>query len=326
MEKRLDVTYTNGVIAAREKYLLKDRIQRMCELSADEAFRMLLESGFGGGAETVTDVYDYEKLIAVENEKLDAFIREYAPSKAEAAYLLSPRDFHNAKALIKAAYLNESAQRMLASEGLISIDTLSSCVKNGDFSALGNYPALQTACEQATSLLSEDPSGAKVGEIFQRALYTHLREVVKRKPVLKKLLTAKADMTNILTAFRVDEQTSVAEKYVPSGSLKASDLSVILNGDGDEIKGAFKKTAYADFITACLLAKEKGVPMTQAEKILGAFDATYFSARKYALEKTEPFLYYVYRRQTESANVRIIFVCLLAGLDEQDIKRRIRAF
>ena len=326
MEKRLDVTYTNGVIAAREKYLLKDKVQRMCELSAEEAFRLLLESGFGGGAETATGVYDYEKLIAAENEKLDAFIREYAPSKAEAAYLLSPRDFHNAKALIKAAYLNESAERMLASEGLIAIDTLSSCVKNGDFSALESCPALQAACEDATALLAEDPSGAKVGEIFERALYAYLRELVKRRPVLKKLLTAKADMTNILTAFRLDDKDGAAEKYVPAGSLKADDLAIVLNGDADKIKAAFKKTAYADFILACLTAKEKGVPMTQAEKMLGAFDAAYFSARKYALEKTEPFLYYVYRRKTESANIRIIFVCLLAGLDEQDIKRRIRAF
>ncbi|MBQ3506837.1 MAG: V-type ATPase subunit [Clostridia bacterium] len=326
MEKRLDVSYTNGVIAVREKYLLKDKVSRMCELTADDAFRLLLESGFGGGAETATGVYDYEKLIAAENEKLDAFIREYAPSKAEAAYLLAPRDFHNAKALIKAAYLNESAERMLASEGLISVDTLSACVKNGDFSALDICPALQKACRDATALLAEDASGSKVGAIFENALYGYLRGVVKRKPVLKKLLTAKADMTNILTAFRLDDKDGAVEKYVPAGSLKADDLAVILDGDLDAIKAAFKKTAYADFVAACAAAREKGVPMTQAEKMLGAYDAAHFSARKYALEKTEPFLYYVYRRKTESANVRIIFVCLLAGLEEQDIKRRIRTF
>ena len=99
----LDIAYTSGVIAVREKYLLKERIYRLCELSAEEAFRMLLESGFGGGAETATSVYDYEKLIAVEEEKTDAFIREFAPKKGIAEYLLAPRDFHNAKALVKAS-------------------------------------------------------------------------------------------------------------------------------------------------------------------------------------------------------------------------------
>lgn len=326
MEKRLDVNYTNGVIAVREKYLLKERLQRMCELSAEEAFRLLLESGFGGGAETATGVYDYEKLIAAEEEKLDAFIREYAPSKAEAAYLLSPRDFHNAKALVKAAYLNENAQRMLAGEGLIPIETIASFVKSGDFSPLATAcPRLKTACEEATAALAEDASGAKVGEIFERALYLHLQDVVKRKGVLKKLLVAKADMTNILTALRLADRENAAEKYLPAGSLTAEKLETLF-GDADECRAAFKKTAYAAFVDACLTAKEKGLPMTQAERILGGYDAAFFSKRKYALEKTEPFLYYVYRRRIENANVRIVFACLLAGLDEQDVKRRLRTF
>ena len=36
-----DVTYTNGVIAAGEKYLLKDKIFKMCETGAEEALRIL---------------------------------------------------------------------------------------------------------------------------------------------------------------------------------------------------------------------------------------------------------------------------------------------
>ena len=55
-----NVIYTNGVIAAKDKFLLKDKILRFCELNAEEAFRMLLESGFGGGAETAGNVYEYE--------------------------------------------------------------------------------------------------------------------------------------------------------------------------------------------------------------------------------------------------------------------------
>ena len=51
MEGKLDVAYTSGVIAVREKYLLKDKIFRFCESTAEEVFRALLENGFGGGAE-----------------------------------------------------------------------------------------------------------------------------------------------------------------------------------------------------------------------------------------------------------------------------------
>ena len=136
--KYLDTAYTNGVIAVREKHLLKDKLFRLCELPVDDAFRTLLENGFGGGAETTSNVYEYEKLITAETARTDEFVREYSPSWIEKAYLLSPRDFHNAKALIKADYLGIDGGGMLASEGLVSIETLRACIEKRDFSALEN--------------------------------------------------------------------------------------------------------------------------------------------------------------------------------------------
>lgn len=319
-----DTTYTNGVIAAKEKGLLKDKLVRLCELDAREAFRALLDSGFGGGAETAASVYDYEKLISAEEGKLDGFIREYAPSEAEKAYLLSSRDFHNAKAIVKANFLGRSAEGMLSPAGLVETELLQDCVKNEDFApikALNAY--LGRACENATALLKEEPSGAKVGEIFEKEAYSYLSEKVKRKPVLKKLLAAKADMTNILTALRSGEEGSSEEKYLPGGMLKESELGKLFS-DSEKAIRAFEKTPYAEFVKRCFAAKEKDLPFTEAEKLLGSYDVAYFEERKYDLERSEPFLYYVYRRRAENANVRIVFACLLAGLSEQDIKKRLR--
>ena len=320
----LDVGYTNGVIAAREKYLLKEKITRLCELSAEEAFRALLESGFGGGAETATSVYEYEKLIAAEEEKIDAFIREYAPSEAEKAYLLSARDFHNAKALVKAKFLGTDIERMLAPEGMVSIALISACLESGNYAELEAVNShLAGACTRSTQILAEDPSGFKVGEIFEQALYEYLFSVAKSKRVLKALLTAKADMTNILTAIRCADAESAATHYLPIGSLKEEQLNALFDSE-EKAEETFKKTPYVDFVQLCLQAKAKGLPATQAERLRDGYDAAYFSQRKYELEKNEPFLYYVYRRRLENANVRIVFVCLLAGLSEGDVKKRLR--
>lgn len=323
----LDVAYTNGVIAAREKNLLKDKIYRLCELTAEEAFRALLESGFGGGAENAANVYEHENLIAAEEANLDGFIREYAPSETEKAYLLSPRDFHNAKALIKAASLGVSAERLLAPEGLIPLSLLSDAVENGDFQRVKELNAyLGGACEETTALLQEEPSGAKVGEIFEKALYSYLWSLAKKKPALKKLLRTKTDMTNILIALRCGDKEPAREKYLPAGTLKAEKLDELFNEDAEKSQKAFAKTEYDEFVKQCFAAREKGLPMTEAEKTLGGADVEYFSARKYELERNEPFLYYVYRRRVENANVRIVFACLLAGQGEQEIKRRLRRF
>lgn len=320
-----DSTYTNGVIAVREKYFLKEKILRLCELSAEEAFRALLESGYGGGAETTADVYEYEKLIEVEDKALDTFIREYAASETEAKYLLAPRDFHNAKALLKASYLGVKSDRLLAPEGLIAVDTLKTCVAEKKFEPLElQNSILAEACRQAVSVLDETLSGAKIGEIFEKAKYEYLRKSVKKNAVLKRILTTKIDMTNILIFLRCGDEQLAKEQYLPMGSLSIEKLSTLFFEDRERIQNAFDDTEYQGFVKTCLAALEKGLPMTEAEKMLDGYDVQYFAKRKYELAHSEPFLYYVYRRRIETENIRIIFVCLLAGLSEQEIKKRLR--
>jgi vacuolar-type H+-ATPase subunit C/Vma6 len=172
-------------------------------------------------------------------------------------------------------------------------------------------------------ILEEDPSGARIGEVFENALYEYLYSVAKGKAVLKALLLAKADMTNILTAVRSVDAESASKRYLSIGNIKEERLNTLF--DGEEATKAFAKTPYVAFVKMCLQAKEKGLPATEAERMRDGYDAEYFSARKYELERTEPFLYYVYRRRLECANVRIVFACLLAGVSEAEIKKRLRA-
>lgn len=321
-----DSTYTNGVIAVREKYLLKEKIFRLCELSAEEAFRMLLEIGYGGGAEITADVYEYEKLIEAEEKSLDGFIREYATSETEEKYLLAPRDFHNAKALLKASYLGVDVEKMLAPEGLITIDVLKTCIAEKQFAQIEVHnPVLAETCKRAMTVLDEELSGAKVGGIFEKAKYEYLCSIVKRNAVLKRILTEKIDMTNILIFLRCGDEQLAKEQYLPMGSLSIERLNALFLEDKERAQKAFDETEYQTFVKTCFSALEKGLPMTEAEKMLDGYDVQYFAKRKYELSRSEPFLYYVYRRKMENENVRIIFVCLLAGLSEQDVKKRLRS-
>ncbi|MDE7440257.1 MAG: V-type ATPase subunit [Clostridia bacterium] len=318
-----DLTYTNGVIAVREKYLLKDKILKLCETGADEALRSILESGFGGGAE-VSSVYDYEKLVSADEADIDAFIREYAPSKAEKEYLLSPRDFHNAKALVKAVYLNLEAEKLLAPDGLVPAEEIFERIKNNDLTPLNKE--LQEAVKVSAQLFAEgDASGAEIGIIFEKALFSHLSAVCSKNLLLKKLIAVKADMTNILTALRSDSAEYAEKCFVSGGKLTHEKLLKLFDEDKGKAVLFFKDTPYYDFIKSCFDSIEAGLPLTQAEKVAESYETEYFAARKYDLKRSQPFLYYVFRRRAENANVRILFVCLLAGMREGDIKRRLRA-
>lgn len=319
-----DLLYTNGVIAVKEKSLLKDKIFKLCDSGAEEVLRTVSESGFGKGAEAAS-VYEYEKLVSADEADIDGFIREYAPSRAEAVYLLSPRDFHNAKAAVKAHFLNLNTENMFAPAGLISVEAIVDCVNSGEYAALGKV--LGEAVKEAASAFSEETqaeiSGAEIGMIFEKALYRHLNETCAKNRLLKKLLTAKADMTNILTALRSNEE-GAEKSYVTGGKLTEKQLKSLFHEDREKAVKAFRGTPYYDFVKKCIEDRAAGLPLTAAERISESYETEYFAEKKYELQKSQPFLYYVFRRRAENANVRILFVCLLAGMQESEIKRRLR--
>ena len=322
-----DAVYTGGVIAVKENVLLKDKIFKLCETDAEEALRVITESGFGKGAE-VDSAYGFETLIAAEERDLDEFVREYAPNTAVSAYIFAPRDFHNMKSLIKARNLGESAESMLAPEGAYTVKLLSECIEKADFSPLDKElaSAAETVCgagndEGNTVVLS----GSETGMIFEKAFFRYLARVCKRSGFLKKLIAKKADMLNILTALRSGSPEFAAKNFVDGGKLSRKRLEKLFGDDRERAARSFADTPYHAFVKVCFSAIEKGLPFTEAERLYESIETIELSKKKYELKNSEPFLYYVFRRHAEIANVRILFVCLLSGMDESGIKNRLRA-
>lgn len=319
-----DMAYTNGVIAVREKYLLNDKIYKLCETGADEALRTLSESGFGKGVE-ISSVYEFEKLVSADEAAIDCFISEYAPSRAEAVYFLAPRDFHNAKALVKAHYLDLETEKLLAPEGLIPVSVISNSIAEGKYDKLPEE--LGKALKEASTLFTENEnsvSGAEIGNIFEKAQFAYLKKAFAKNALLKKLLAVKADMTNILTALRSDSAEYAENCYVDGGKLSKHSLKKLFSEDKEKAARSFENTLYADFVKKCFEDKSEGRPLTEAERIAESYEAEYFSKNRFELKANQPFLYYVFRRRAENANVRILFVCLLAGMKDNDIKKRLR--
>ena len=97
-----------------------------------------------------------------------------------------------------------------------------------------------------------------------------------------------------------------------------------MENEAEKAARAFDGTQYADFVKTCFADKTEGKPCAQAELMRDNLETDFLGAHKYELKKSQPFLYYVLRRRAENANLRIIFVCLMAGMDEGDIKSRLR--
>lgn len=319
-----DVIYTNGVIAVKENSLLKDKIYKLCESDAEEALRVISESGFGRGADVSEG--GIEQLLQADERDLDEFIREYSPSQVYTEFLLCPRDFHNAKAIVKAECTGIPTDGMLAPEGLIPIGKITECIQNEDFSALGQ--TLGEATQKAYELFKNEeklPSGAEIGVIFEKALFVHLKKICAHNAMLKRLITQKADLTNILTAMRAESAEAAKKYYVEGGKLSHEFFAKLFS---EEKEAAAKSIGgeYGNFVRLCLDLKSERKPLTEAERILESLETDFLAKNKYELKNAQPFLYYVLRRRAENTNVRILFVCLSSGMPDYEIKKRLRTF
>ena len=321
-----DLTYVGGIIAVKETSLLKDKILAFCEMSAESAFRALAESGFLKNTD-VNSVFDYEKVLQADEADIDAFTREYAPNNAIKTYFFAPRDFHNAKALVKAKYLNSEADKMLAPEGLLSIDTLKKVI-DGE-KAEGVYPELLSAIKSATELFEKDganTSGAEVGKIFEQQQYACLLTACRRDSLLKKLLIKKVDMTNILITMRSNTPEYAANNVILGGKIPLDKLLLLFGENEEKAEQALDNTYLEKFWKECFKTRQTGLPFMKTEKSVAALEIDFLSEHKYELRRSQPFMYYIFRRRTENENVRIVLSCLLAGMPADDIKGRLRNF
>lgn len=320
------MVYVNGIIAVKENGLLKDKILSFCEMSAEGAFRALGECGFLKNTE-VSSVFEFEKVLKADEADIDEFTREYAPNNAIKTYFFAPRDFHNAKALLKAKYLNTEVDKMLAPEGLLSIETLKKAV-DGEVTE-GVYPELLNAVKSAVGLFENDgasASGAEIGRIFEQELYSCLLSACKRSALLKKLLIKKVDMTNILITMRSNTPEYASNNALLGGKIPLDKLLLLFSENEEKAERALDGTYLEKFWEECYKTRKTGLPFMKTEKSVSALEIDFLSEHKYELRRSQPFMYYIFRRRTENENIRIVLSCLLAGMPADDIKARLRNF
>lgn len=320
----IDRTYVNGIIAVKEVSLLGSRIVKMCEGSADDAFRTLSESGFARGTE-LNSVYDYELALIADEKDIDAFAREYAPSKAVLQYLFTPRDYHNAKALLKAEYLGSDPTKLLAPDGTFTVEQIKSFV-DGEKCPDEKLASAISKCKELLFEEGATPSGAEIGLIFERALQAKLIEVCKFNGQLKKFLIKRADMNDILTVMRASSEEYAKSNLFSLGKLNEKRLLSVFNQESEKAEKAMDGTPYKDFWRASYAVRQMGLPQTEAERTLAGLEEQFYQDNKYNLSGGQPFLYYIFRRRAENQNVRIVISCLLAGMEADEIKKRLRSY
>ena len=316
---RYSTVFSNGVIKSREKFLLGDKIARLADSSAEEAFGLLKESGFGGDAHA-ENISQAEKMVRAEEVLVNDFIKEYAPDPKTQAFLLAEYDFHNAQAAIRCKYAGADESKIYAPEGNLSVDALKAAAEKGEYSSLPKE--VGDAMRDAAALFEGDKaSGLDIDCVFRRRQYEYMQRNAASKP-LKKILSASADAANVSTALRGRDEKLAEKSFLKGGKLSLEDIKTLCSATFQEIEDG----DFPEDVKVAARSAAKGKPLTEFEKNTDDFALILLNETRYDMRGSEPFITYIMRRRAEIRNVRIIAVSLAAGIPSAQIKSKIRIY
>ena len=316
-----DIDYATAVarVKVHETQLLTDDdIDRLIGAKTiDEAAALLNEKGYSSQGAPA------EQLLDNQLENTWAFIREIAPDFSEFHFLLVKNDFHNLKAVLKGAVTGKPYESICLFPTITSLDTLKTAIDEQRWSLLPAY--MQKTAEKAYDyfvstldgqlsdicidkgsinavvLLSKDNKDSFIRDLGELIAATYILRIAVR--------CSKLQMSREFIFDALPDCQSVDKSALCSAA--AAGL--------DELTEYIGKTKYSK------AAAELANGIAEFEKWCDNALVNYVSKARYLSFTAAPLAAYIIKKEAELKTVRIIVSGKRTGLDDSQIKARVRA-
>lgn len=322
--------YAVGRIRALETRLLdRNKLERMVEAaSAQEALKVLSETDYAGLVAELESVHDFEKILQQEIKKVFLLLQQISPQPFLTNLMSLKYDVHNLKVLLKAKFLEETDTEILFPVGTVPLDKLRAIVAEEDFRDLPG--TLRQAAEQIIEEFAVSGDPQIIDLFLDRAYYEMLLAAARqeRSAFLEGLFVREVDLANIKTFLRVKRMRRNKEffkkAFLPGGRLTAD---LFINLLEEPLEFFADRLAMSDYATVVGEGVrewlEKG-SITRLEKLSDDFILEYLQQGKRMPFGLEPLIGYIYAKETEIKNVRLILVGKINGLPIEAIRERLR--
>lgn len=325
-----DYAYASARIRAREPKLLgKSQFERMIEATAaDEAYKVLTESEYGMSGANTTGIFAFEELLTDEMKKCYMLLMEIAPQVELIEAFQRRHDYFNIKVLLKAEFSAQQIPAILMETGTISSEAMSRMIRERSYNEL--TPLMQEAIEQTRDVFSKTQDPQTVDLLLDRASYHQFASDLKEinSLYLHKISEIVTDITNIKMFIRARllkkpwdfikkillEGGSVPEKVYLESSEKSVD---------DFVEGIYT-SQYGEIVQKWWELYNTKKSISALEKQLDDYLMKFISEAKKVTMGVEPLIAYLFAKEAEIRNVRIIMTGKINKLPAELIRERLR--
>ena len=323
--KDTDYLAISARIKAMETGLLtRERMEQVLEARTDEeAVKILQECGY-----PELDARSPEAMDAALSAAREATLSDVLDGAPDPRYIdifKLKYDYHNIKAVLKAAAMNVSPDSMLMDMGRVPAAELKEAVQAGRLNELPE--GLAAAAEEAKDILdsTRDPQLSDIA--LDRRCYQEMAAVAEEtgSAFLAGYVKIQIDAANLRSLVRTLRMGKGGEflktVLLEGGDIGTDAVAAAGNSGGlQELYGPTSLQAAAEAGAEAL----RGGPLTAFEKLCDDAVGEYLAGAQFVPFGEAPLLGYLAARETEYTNIRILLMGRGAGLPAEVIRSRLR--
>lgn len=326
--------YAVARIRAMEHRLLDASVlQRM--IDADDlatALKILGETSYSSTLTSHAGNQDFDEILEFELKKMYEEVESFIPEKKLIDLLRYQYDFHNVKVLIKSVFNvatgGQKKWEFLTSLGSYPVDSLISSIELEEYKFLpfdlnNLIPKCITIWEQSSDVL-------EVERLLDDRMYALMKETAFELdfPETLSWIQTRIDGENIRTLLRLKRfkfDASRARPFMHSGGKIDTGLLVSLISEPFE---SWKRTLEFTEFSKCIGSIDSTASFSEMilslENFLDDLYLNKLAMSRYSTNAPENILTYLWAKEMEVKNVRMILVAKTSGGDKEQLRRLLR--
>lgn len=321
--------FCSALMRAGEKTLIPmaDLLKAAEAKDFQGAMAVIAEYGYGDG-KPLANPRDFIKVLAAEEERVYNFVFSALPDREELEMLKFPKDYHNAKAILKAEFLDLNPESYLTSGGRLDPQSLVRMIKERNLVFLSS--SMKEAINRAIELFGKGQDPQEIDIVLDKACYQDMFMAAEKmdNKFLLDYVKMQIDILNISTFVRLKEigkQVDFFKKVFLEGGEIA--LGLFTAGYDDGYKQMAEKMipyGYGPIFEKGAVAVKETGKYYMLEKICDDIRMKFIKDAKYIPFGIEPCAAFLLAKETELKNLRVILTGKIAGTDKQVIIERLR--
>lgn len=325
-----DYAYSASRIRARETKLLdSNRFDRMLNAATpEEAYKALTEVDYGFGGESANDFYSFEVLLSEEMKKTFSLMYEITPQIEVMKAFQRRYDYFNIKVLLKAEFQNIEPPSILIDTGTFDKDEIVRIIQDRDYKEL--TPIMRETILNIYDVFSRMHDPQAIDLLLDKASFNQFTSDLLNtdNDFLHSIARITIDITNIKMYVRA-RAINKTEDFLKKLLLEGGEIPVSLYIENIEkpfevIIEALRETRYKDIIKKAFEVYKEKRNVSALEKLLDDYFMEFLQQAKWITIGVEPFIAYLFAKETEIRNVRIIMTGKINNLPAELIRERLR--